>query len=195
MSLTNPMGDLVVSDPQAMRALAHPVRLAALSYLQRHGPATATQLAHHVGASPSVTSWHLRHLASFGLVDDADPGEGGQDRRQRWWKARARGWSLEMGEDPESQAAGRALVNELFATAQAQVSQWLTDTEPDLEPQWRRLAGTSNTRVMLAPAELDELQQRMTALLAEYVHRDSSQAPADARMVRVLRQHLPDGPE
>jgi DNA-binding transcriptional ArsR family regulator len=187
------MGDLVVSDPKVMRALAHPVRLAALSYLQRYGPATATQLADHVDASPSVISWHLRHLASFGLVDDAEPEEG-RDRRQRWWKARARGWAVEMGEDPESQAAGRMLRDELLATAQAQVGQWLTNIEPELEPQWHRLAGVANTRVMLTPSELESLQEKMTALLAEYVHRDASQIPAEARLVRVLRHHLPDGP-
>lgn len=194
MSLTNPMGDLIVSDPQAMRALAHPVRLAALSYLQRHGPATATQLAPHVGASPSVTSWHLRHLAGFGLVADAGQPGDGRDRRQRWWQAKARGWSLQMNaDDPEAQAAGRMLVAELFAAAQAQIGQWLTDTEPDLDPRWRRFAGVANTRLLLTPAELHELQQQMTALLAEYAHRDPSQAPTDARVVRVIRHHLPDG--
>ncbi|MGI8578275.1 MAG: helix-turn-helix domain-containing protein [Nocardioidaceae bacterium] len=194
MSLTNRMGDLVVTDPQAMRALAHPVRLAALSYLQRHGPATATQLSEHVGASPSVTSWHLRHLASFGLVTDADASEVGGDRRQRWWKAKARGFSLQMGDDRESQAAGRMLVNELFSTAQEQTRQWLAETEPDLEPVWRRLAGPSNTRIVLAHAELDELEERIDDLLAEYVHREPAAAPDGARLVRVLRYFLPPGP-
>jgi hypothetical protein len=74
MSLTNPYGDFELTDPQAMRALAHPVRLAILDRLQRHGPATATQLSPHVGATPSVTSWHLRHLATFGLVEDWERG-------------------------------------------------------------------------------------------------------------------------
>ena len=60
-----------------MRALTHPVRLAILSRLQRHGPATATELSEHVDASPSVTSWHLRHLAAFGLVRDSDRRRGG----------------------------------------------------------------------------------------------------------------------
>jgi DNA-binding transcriptional ArsR family regulator len=82
MSLTNPLGDFEITDPQAMRALAHPVRLAILVRLQRHGPATATQLSSFVDASPSVTSWHLRHLSSFGLVEDAGPGP----------VARAPGW-------------------------------------------------------------------------------------------------------
>jgi DNA-binding transcriptional ArsR family regulator len=174
-----------------MRALAHPVRLAALSYLQRHGPATATQLAEHVGASPSVTSWHLRHLASFGLVDDADRSDVPGDRRQRWWKAKARGFSLEMGDDPDTQQAGRLLQSELFAAAEAQTGHWLTEVEPDLEPEWRRVSGPSNTRIVLSPAELDQLAHRIDELLAEYALRDAAQTPADARLVRVIRYYLP----
>src|SRR5256885_15453657 len=76
-------GDFEITDPQALRALAHPVRLALLDRLQRHGPATATQLAPRVGATPSVVSWHLRHLASFGLVRDA---AGGTSKRERRWR-------------------------------------------------------------------------------------------------------------
>jgi hypothetical protein len=69
-----------------MRALAHPVRLALLEQLQRHGPATASQLSPHVGATPSVTSWHLRHLA--GSASSATPnrvpiGANGAGRRPR----------------------------------------------------------------------------------------------------------------
>ncbi len=99
MSLTNPMGDFEVTDPKAMRALAHPVRLAILSRLQTHGPATATQLSPKVGATPSVTSWHLRHLASFGLVEDW---HGGTDRRQRWWQATSRGFRYEAPADADA---------------------------------------------------------------------------------------------
>src|SRR4051794_501273 len=97
MPATNPLGDFQIDDPKAMRALAHPVRLAILEHLQRHGPATATRLSPHVGATPSVTSWHLRHLARFGLVRDSDPGP---DRRERQWTAVARGFSFEVPDDP-----------------------------------------------------------------------------------------------
>jgi DNA-binding transcriptional ArsR family regulator len=192
MSLTNPFGDLPVTEPQAMRALAHPVRLAILSYLQRNGPATATALAPHVGATPSVASWHLRHLAGFGLVVDADPDEAPGDRRQRWWKAKARGFSVEMGDDPESQAAARVLGDQLAVVAQQQVSQWLAADGPALEPEWLRVAGVSNTSVPLTPAELAELARRIDELIAPYVRRRESGVPPDARIVRILRHYLPE---
>ena len=192
MSLRNPLGDLPVTDPQAMRALAHPVRLAVLSHLQRYGPATATQLAPHVGASPSVTSWHLRHLATFGLVLDADPSEVPGDRRQRWWKAAARGFRVEVGEGDEAEAASRVLGSELFATGRRQVDAWLADTEPGLESSWRRVAGVSNTSVKLTPDELKRLEDAIDELLGPYVMRPEAGSPPDARRVRVLRYFLPE---
>jgi len=187
MSLTNPLGDAQVTNRLAMRALAHPTRLAILTYLQRDGPATATTLSPHVGATPSVTSWHLRHLASFGLVVDADPSEVPGDRRQRWWKAIARGFSFELGDDAES----RALSQQLAAVAQDQVNQWITEVGPALAPEWLRLSGVSNTRVSLTPAELEVLARQIDELIAPYVHRAEADAPAEARIVRILRYYLP----
>ncbi|HEV7962384.1 MAG TPA: helix-turn-helix domain-containing protein [Actinoplanes sp.] len=193
MSLTNPFGDAQVTNPQAMRALAHPTRLAILTYLQRNGPATATTLSPHVGATPSVTSWHLRHLASFGLVVDADPDEVPGDRRQRWWKAIARGFSFERGgDDDETRAAGRLLGDHLVAMAQEQVNQWISEVEPTLEPEWLALSGLSNTSVPLTPAELEELINKIDELIAPYVHRAQADAPAEARIVRILRHYLPE---
>jgi DNA-binding transcriptional ArsR family regulator len=192
MSLTNPLGDLPITDPQAMRALSHPVRLAILAYLQRNSPATATQLSPHVAATPSVTSWHLRHLASFGLVLDADPSEVPGDRRQRWWKAAARGFAVELGEGPEAEAAYRVLTDQLYETAREQTDQWLTETEPRLEHTWRRLAGLSNTRVALTAAELESIANGIDELLAPYVKRPEAEVPADARRVRILRSYLPE---
>ncbi|MEU8229981.1 helix-turn-helix domain-containing protein [Actinoplanes sp. NPDC048967] len=191
MSLTNPFGDLQVTDPQTMRALAHPVRLAILSYLQRNGPATATALSPHVGATPSVTSWHLRHLAGFGLVTDADPEEVPGDRRQRWWKAKSRGFSVTMGDDPESRLAARALGEQLAMAAQHQVNAWLADVGPTLPARWQQVAGISNTSVPLTPDELAELSGRIDELIAPYVHRAEAEAPAGARIVRILRHYLP----
>jgi DNA-binding transcriptional ArsR family regulator len=190
MSLTGPLGDLPISHPQAMRALAHPVRLAVLTFLQHNGPATATQLSSHVRATPSVTSWHLRHLATFGLVTDADPDEVPGDRRQRWWKAAARGSSVELADGDEAGTAVRMLSDQLEDAARRQVDRWHAESEPELEHAWRRLAGLSNTSVRLTETELEQLQHAVDELLVPYVHR--TDPPAGARQVRVLRQYLPE---
>ena len=194
MSLRNPFGDFEITDPQAMRALAHPVRLAALSYLQKHGPATATQLSEHVGASPSVTSWHLRHLAEFGLVVDVPP-PSGTDRRQRWWDAAARGFRYEMPDTPEGTEAGRLLRTEMMNQVLEAAQQWLVETEPNLDPEWSRLAGSANTLLMLTLAEAEAIESAIEELLAPYVQRrDAGDVPDDARPVRHLRISLPEAP-
>ncbi|MGW7679820.1 ArsR/SmtB family transcription factor [Kribbella sp. NPDC054772] len=192
MSLRNPYGDFEITDPQAMRALAHPVRLAALSYLQKNGPATATQLSEHVGASPSVTSWHLRHLASFGLVTDGPP-PSGSDRRQRWWHAAARGFRYEMPDTTDGAEAGRLLRTEMMNQALEAAQQWLVDTEPNLSPEWSRLAGSANTLLVVTPAEAEAIESAIEELLAPYVQRrDSGETPDDARPLRHLRISLPE---
>src|SRR3954452_18174881 len=71
-------------DPRALRALAHPARLDILERLNSDGPATATECAEVVGLSPSACSYHLRALARWGLVEEADS----TDRRERRWRSR-----------------------------------------------------------------------------------------------------------
>ena len=68
-------GRRVVTDLDALRALAHPERSAILKLLMAGRPRTATECAAVVGASPSACSYHLRQLERFGFVerDDASP--------------------------------------------------------------------------------------------------------------------------
>ncbi len=194
MSLTNPYGDVELSQPQAMRALAHPVRLAILSRLQRHGPSTASRLSPEVGATPSVTSWHLRHLASFGLVRDAEEGE---DARERWWEAAGRGFRFVAPDDPndvEGQTAYRALTQQMFLQADELPRRWLAEVEERLPPRWRKSSGLSNTRIVVGAAELAALERSIEELLAPFVQRSEDDAPRGSRGVRFLRYVLPEHP-
>ncbi|WP_043685572.1 ArsR/SmtB family transcription factor [Streptomyces xylophagus] len=191
MDSGNRFGDVEISDPKAMRALAHPVRLAILERLQRHGPATASRLSPHVGATPSVTSWHLRHLAGFGLVRDA---EGGTDRRERRWAAVARGFRFEVPEDEEGRSAAQLLAGEMFARNAELPLRWLAETAPELEPEWTRLAGANNTRIVVTADELAALKDAMEELIAPYVLRKQDRRPPGGRDVRLLMYALPEGP-
>lgn len=192
MSSPNPLGDVEITDPKAMRALAHPVRLAILELLRRNGPSTATDLAPDVGASPSVTSWHLRHLAGFGLVRDS---ESGPDRRYRRWEAVGRGFRFEVPADPdddEGRTAARALSHQMFLRYADAPARWAAEVEPGLDPVWRRLAGLANTRVVVSAEELAAIGDAVEQVLAPYVRRDPADRPADSRGVRVMRYVLPE---
>src|SRR6476659_2249670 len=101
--------ELRFADARAMRALAHPARVAILDYLFKHGPATATQCAEIAGESPSDCSFHLRTLAKWGFVE-ALPARG----RNRPWRAGARHirWAGGALADPEQSSASVMLLRE-----------------------------------------------------------------------------------
>ncbi len=198
--MANPYGDLELTEPRAMRALSHPVRLAILSRLQSTGPATATELSEHVDASPSVTSWHLRHLAEFGLVRDSDSseqpaGHPGRDGRKRYWEAAARGFRFEFPDDDEGRAASQVLSRTMFEQYAGLPQHWMAEVEPALEPAWRREAGMANTRVELTLDELETVSAEIERLLAPYVTRGRENRPDGARGVRLLRYVMPEGPD
>jgi DNA-binding transcriptional ArsR family regulator len=190
--MVNPYGDVEL-DAQGMRALAHPVRLAILFRLQQSGPSTATALAPTVGASPSVTSWHLRHLAKHGLVRDSDVESGG---RERWWEAASRGFRC-TAQDEAGREAQRALSAVMEQVEGDLPGRWAADVEPLLEPQWRRAAGRANTTILVTVEEAEQLEATIEALLAPYVLRKDAPVeslPAGARGVRLLRYVLPELP-
>jgi predicted transcriptional regulator len=94
----NEVGDLVLTDPAAMRALAAPGAMALLDRLRRAGPASAAELAPHAGEETAELEEQLERLEPFGFVERTD----GR------WRAVGRGVFFEIPEDPEGQAAARA---------------------------------------------------------------------------------------
>src|SRR5262245_56618800 len=74
-----------LTDPRAMRAYAHPTRLALVGLLRREGPRTATQAAEAIGESVASCSFHLRQLAKYALVEEVE----GQHGRAKPWRATA----------------------------------------------------------------------------------------------------------
>ncbi|WP_165368076.1 ArsR/SmtB family transcription factor, partial [Phytoactinopolyspora endophytica] len=72
---------LRITDPQRLRALAHPVRNELLDALRVEGEATATRCAELVGQSVASCSFHLRMLAKYGFIE-----RGEQRGRDRPWR-------------------------------------------------------------------------------------------------------------
>ncbi len=141
-----------------MRALAHPTRLALLDHLHAGGPATATECAAAVGDSPSSCSYHLRALAKWGFVAEAEGGHG----RERPWQAAAT-----RIEFPSDGLEATVLRDELVGRQQQRLRDALR-REHELPPRWRRATQTSSATLDLSPAELEELGARFEALLDEF---------------------------
>lgn len=181
MPRVNELGDVEITDPQAMRALAHPVRMTILERLQRDGPATAGDLATAVETTPSAAGRHLGRLAELGLVS----------KTGSTWTALGTGIRFDPAADDESQSAYRALANQLFLRTDELPRRWLAEDEPRLDGDWRRVSGLSNAGMTMTVEEAAALDWEMEKLLVPYVTRDPSQAPEGARRVRWLRYVMP----
>ena len=174
----NAVGDLVLTDPQAMRALAAPSRLAPLDRLRRGGPATSADL--------SAQSGELEELERFGFVARTEvAGDGG-------WKAVAKGFVFEIPDDPDGQAAARQLSNVMMERYVDLPRLWIADDEPRLELDWARAAGLFNARVTVTPDELRGLQDRLERLIEPFITREGDEVPAGARPARLLAYFLPE---
>jgi len=180
-----------ISDPRALRALAHPARLAILEHLTLDGPATATECAEVAGLSPSACSYHLRALARYGFVHE-DPA-GGPDRRHRPWRA-APFVAITVGTDarrPEAiRSAGRLLAESVRARSDEVRADYL-DRESRFPADWQAAAGTNMDVLHVSPAELDLVRTRIFELLSEYRRMEPAQRPPGARRVHVMIDYTP----
>src|SRR5580693_6003201 len=83
---------LTPTDPQAIRALAHPVRMRLIQLLAHTGTLTATQASEALGESPANCAFHLRTLAKYGFIEEAGGGRG----RERPWKASSKSQRIHL---------------------------------------------------------------------------------------------------
>jgi DNA-binding transcriptional ArsR family regulator len=184
-------GGVRISDPQVMRALAHPARIAIVEYLNNTGAVvTATETAELVGLSPSATSYHLRELAKYGLVEQA-PSRG--DGRERVW--RSTGSALRVDADldePAAAAATVALVEVFLERDMERARRWIRSQASETE-EWRDAGSLDSQKLLLTADELRALDEKIRELTAPYRFRERrDDAPAGARAVHVNFMAFPD---
>jgi DNA-binding transcriptional ArsR family regulator len=181
-----------LTDPLAMRALAHPLRLTLLRELSERGPATATSLAQRAGVSVPLASYHLKQLAKYGFVEDAEPPLKGRDRP---WQARRRGlrWSAGAGRSADFVAASRLLRDQFTAHALASLyAYW--QAEDKYSPHWQEAAFVAADTALMNPAEVQELNEQLRALIARFRDRPAHEHPSDALPVRLFTFGVPEQP-
>jgi predicted transcriptional regulator len=176
-----------LSDPRALRAYAHPTRMALVALLRRDGPQTATQAARATGESVASCSFHLRQMAKYGLVERAEGGRG----REKPWRSTAMftEWESASSDDPEAaQTLRLALAEQYFAL----LAGWLhaQTLEP---PEWRDAAQFGDTMLHLTATELQDLGGRIQKLAEPYLERlnDPAKRPAGSRPITLLRLAFP----
>jgi len=180
-----------LTDPRALRAYAHPVRMRLMGLLRTEGPLTATRAADLLGESSGTCSFHLRQLAKYGLVEEAEGGTG----REKPWRATttSTAWDTTGDSTPEMAAATSLLSAVVAEQYFEQLARWL-EASPGEPAEWQRAAMLGDRLLYVTPAELEELRDRMREMLDEYVERDlrPELRPADARLISWLNIAFPN---
>jgi DNA-binding transcriptional ArsR family regulator len=167
----------VLTDPEVLEALAHPVRLDLLSYLMSDGPASASVCARAVGDTPSNCSYHLRTLARHGLVEPVES----PDRRQRPWRATITGFTLAPVADPSTpEGRGTAAVMAASLALQQRLLRDYLSHRDSVPAAWREVDLASNYTLRIAPDELRVLGEQLDALIRPLIAAGREAAPGSA---------------
>ncbi|HEX4305243.1 MAG TPA: helix-turn-helix domain-containing protein [Solirubrobacterales bacterium] len=184
-----PEGVVQLTDPRALRAVAHPTRLKLIALLRRLGPLTATQAGERIDESPAGCSFHLRTLAKWGLVEEAGGGRG----RERPWQATANGheWAAH-GPSEEVDEAGDLLTRVVVERWFEEALKWV-DHRHEETGEWAEAAIVEDRMIAVTAGELTELEARIAALLEPYMKRvgKPDAMPEGARNITFIQLGFP----
>jgi DNA-binding transcriptional ArsR family regulator len=179
-------------------AYHHPVRRWLSELLAVDGPANVGQLAARTGLAVGSVSHHLKALHRHGLIEPAP--DLARDTRESWWRARPQPltWSVDdfaegtLGRRVAETAEGENVRHQLRA-----LRDWMNQAPAD-DPAWRHAAESVDTLVFATLEQLDDLGDRLTALVVEWSRECAADAESrpDAvrRPVRAIARAFPSGP-
>jgi len=182
-----------LTDARAMRALAHPVRLALIELLGHAGTLTATQASDLLGESPANCAFHLRTLAKYGYIEEAGGGHG----RERPWRRVHAGIRIpDDQENPQAVLAAGLLTDFLAGTllerarrALAQRGSWPAGWEAALgQGEYISYMTVDEARQLLA--DLGEVLTRHADRLNHPERRPSGAMPIEILAVAYPLLHL-----
>ncbi|SRR6266545_3410428 len=178
-----------LANPVALRAVAHPLRLALIGLLRTDGPLTATQAGQRLGESAPKCWFHLRQLAKYGLVEEAGGGHG----RERPWRATAEATTWpKVASSPELEVAAERFMTFLAERYFESLTRWLAGKASEPE-EWQEAMLFGDSLLYLTAEELTGLKGEFLALLEPYLGRtaDRSLRPPDSRQVTFLHFAYP----
>jgi DNA-binding transcriptional ArsR family regulator len=178
-----------LTDPKALRALAHPTRLALVGLLRMQGPLTATKAGELLGESSASASFHLRQLAKYGLVEEAGGGTG----RERPWRASSMGTAWPDVADTAELAAATGMLRSVIVDRwSAMLRQWF-EVRSGQPEEWQKAIPFGDTIVYATAAEIAEIAEQQRAALERYRIRQARPElrPAGARPVLYLGVAVP----
>lgn len=181
-------GEVRLSDPGALRALAHPARVTIVDELYQGVERTASELADLTGLSASATSYHLRALERWGVVERAS---GRPDARERPWRAPAR--SLVLVPDSASTAAAIDVVAGAYLEQLREEARRWSLAEPGESDGWRKAGTIRRSFLWLTEEEAVALATELNGTISRYTSgRDAARHPADTRRVLCVLALVPE---
>lgn len=166
-------------DAAALKALTHPLRIRMLGMLRMDGPATASELAVRTGESSASTSYHLRVLAKYAFITEAEH----RDGRERRWQAQHEVTSWNNAAMADSVEA-RAFVDVARRAQLDHLERSLARHQEDLAAgrlgdEWREPSGFTDLVVRLTPEALTELWDSFSRTVDELAARDEGDPRAE----------------
>ncbi|MER6001320.1 helix-turn-helix domain-containing protein [Nonomuraea angiospora] len=157
-----------IKDLDTLKALGHPLRMKLYRALRVTGAATASQLADQVDEAVSLVSYHLRKLATHGLIEEAQARGG--DARERWWQSADVGISTrdEDFRDAPERAAVHAAVSRMHARQQNEMYESFLDTQSAWPGEWRNAAYSSEFLLPLTAEELRRLGDEINEVVGKW---------------------------
>lgn len=161
---------------EALRALAHPLRIQLLERLGVLECATASVLARDIGESSGATSYHLRQLARHGLiVEDTERGTA----KERWWRRRPEGLTFlghELLASPHTRDAARLVIDEIHRGMAERLQHWLRSATTDWSREWIEATVDSYQNLRLDHEQLRSLVGELYDVIDRYRALPSSPA-------------------
>lgn len=181
--------DQRISDPERIRALAHPVRLELLDYLGEVEDATATQCAERIGESVASCSFHLRMLEKYGYIERAE-----KRGREKPWRVIPGGYDLRPSDDLPSSVTAVAEVAALHMVRETErVHAYLArlGQEP---PEWMNASTITSGSFWATAEEAAQYSEDLRQLSQRFAGRSDNPAlrPEGARQVRMFGTVNPD---
>jgi DNA-binding transcriptional ArsR family regulator len=183
-----------ITDSRVLAAMSHLVRRRLLDALAVDGPSTVSMLAARIGEAVGNVSHHVKVLAEASLVEEAH--ELARDRRERWWRTTspARRWSTSTFKDDPVAAVVAEAANSLnFEHQISKVRAWNARSDA-ADPAWSDAAFSTDTWLVLSPAELAELSGQVKDLLAKWDEREIPDDGQQRESVFVFARGMPAAP-
>jgi hypothetical protein len=184
-----PDDPLKITDPAAMRALAHPLKWTLMDVLLTEGTATSTRCAELTGESQANCSFHLRQLARYGLVEEASS----PSKKERPWRLTTVSQSWSRQQPDQERAAAAAELEQVFVQHEfATLMRWVR-TASAYGDDWQHASMRAGAVAWLTPDELAGLRDQVEELMVSYGDRvaDPAKRPDGSRLVRLFSAAYP----